>query len=665
MRCRAFLLAVSVLLVSFVASGQRRPNHYALILADPPVAQVVTSRAGLQSAVAVARRTRIAAAQATLRRELRRQSFHITGSVSSVLNAVFVAASPDREPQLSALPGVKSVVRLRRHKLLLDRAVTLVNAPAAWGILGGIGNAGAGRKIAIIDTGIDLTHPAFQDSSLTPPAGFPKCDIPADCAFTNEKVIVARSYVASDAAPSDPNNPAVDSTPDDLSPRDRVGHGTAVASVAAGNTSVGPLATISGVAPKAFLGNYKIFGTPGLNDGATSDAIISAINDALNDGMDVAVLSLGGPTFFSPLAQGQQCGLADSTPCDLEAVAVENASRAGLTVVAAAGNDGYSGYNIPTLATVATPAVAPSAIAVGATTNSHQFVSTLSAPSGPASLRQVDADFGDGPRPASPVSAPVRNTAQFNDADACTPLPTSSLTGAFALVNSDNCYFSVKVNNAQLAGAVGVIMYLTDVEPLFEPGGLINTTVPTVLISQADGNALDSFTTAQPDALVTLDPALRTIEILDYNSVADFSSRGPSAGLGAIKPEIAAVGVNMYMAAEQTYPYGEIYSPTGYSVADGTSFATPMVAGGIALVKQQHPEFTPAQLKSAVVNTASQNNTEADGSPAMVVSVGAGRLDAAAAVATAITVEPSTLSFGILTGGLIAGDADSAAHECN
>ena len=99
----------------------------------------------------------------------------------------------------------------------------MMNAPAAWTALGGPNNAGKGIKVAIIDTGIDQTHPAFQDSTLTMPAGFPLCtvDHPEDCAYTNSKVIVARSYIRQQAAPTDPKNPANDSFPDDYSPRDR------------------------------------------------------------------------------------------------------------------------------------------------------------------------------------------------------------------------------------------------------------------------------------------------------------------------------------------------------------------------------------------------------------------------------------------------------------
>src|SRR5262249_10329018 len=147
----------------------------------------------------------------------------------------------------------------------------------------------SGVKIAILDSGIDQTHPAFQDASLAMPAGFPKCTT-GDCAFTNNKVIVARSYVSLLAAGSDPANPAADSRPDDYSARDRSGHGTAVAMCAAGETNTG-VVTITGVAPKAYLGNYKIYGSPGVNDSTTDQIIITALDDAINDGMDIVSFS--------------------------------------------------------------------------------------------------------------------------------------------------------------------------------------------------------------------------------------------------------------------------------------------------------------------------------------------------------------------------------------
>src|SRR6185369_13222179 len=115
-------------------------------------------------------------------------------------------------------------------------------------------------------------------------------------------------------AGSAPLNPAADSRPDDYSPRDRVGHGTAVASTAAGYSNTG-LVTFSGVAPKAYLGNYKIYGSPEVNDFTTEDVIIQALEDAMKDGMDIVSFSSGAPALTGPTDSGATCGLAAGVPC--------------------------------------------------------------------------------------------------------------------------------------------------------------------------------------------------------------------------------------------------------------------------------------------------------------------------------------------------------------
>ena len=148
------------------------------------------------------------------------------------------------EAELASLPGVQRVERLRTLRRTLDAALSLMNIQGAWSAVNGSQNAGAGVKIAILDTGIDVTHPAMQNASLQTPSGYPKCRTDnGDCAYTNSKVIAARSYVSMLVG----TDPAT-SRPDDLSPRDRVGHGTAVATIAAGVRSSGPEATITGVA---------------------------------------------------------------------------------------------------------------------------------------------------------------------------------------------------------------------------------------------------------------------------------------------------------------------------------------------------------------------------------------------------------------------------------
>ena len=648
-------LPLVLMLLASAAFGQTpsRRVEYALVLDDPPVARKVQSRAALHGAVAQAHLQRIRSAQSGVLAELARRNVKVTSTAQTLLNAVFVTATREEAAQLAGMPGVVRVVHLPRYKPALDKAVGLVNLQAAWTAVGGVSSAGAGVKIGIIDSGIDQSHPGFQDPSLKPPSGFPVCTVghPEDCAFTNNKVIVARSYVALDAAVFD--------TPDDYSPRDRMGHGTAIAMIAAGVQNTGPLATIQGVAPKAFLGNYKIFGSPGVNDYAYQSALVGALTDAVNDGMDVVTLSLseGDPATYAPL-DVDSVNCADSsgdTHCDVRVEAVENAVKLGMVVVTSAGNDGNTAPNYPTLNSIHTPGTAPSAITVGASMNSHVFYQAVhvSSPGAPSNLQNIRALFGNGPQ-ASPPPAPVRDVTQLqNDGLACSALPAGSLAGAIALVQRGTCLYGNKVINAQNAGAVGVIIYQqagsdTPLSVLAQDAG-----IPAVMIGNTDGVALKNYLAANPGATVTFDLNLTPVNA-PANTVWPSSSRGPSIGnfgntpTFVIKPELVAPGADLYTAAQKLDPNGDAYNAAGYTSVTGTSYAVPMVAGAVALVKQNHSAWTPAQLKSAVVNTATQDVTDG-GVTARANAVGAGKLSVGDAVNAAATLDPATLSFGAIT----------------
>lgn len=621
-------------------------NRYALLLDDPPVSRFYATRESHASPAAATYRAQLRAAHAALRSEIATRGLIVTGEVDTLLNAVFVAAPPERAAELASIPGVSGVVPLRYYKLNLNRAVNLVNAPAAWNALGGVGNAGTGVKVGILDTGIDQTHPAFQDSSLTAPSGYPICS-GSDCAFTSNKVIVARSYVSMLVKGSSASNPAADSRPDDISPRDRIGHGTAVASVVAGNTNTG-LVTITGMAPRAFLGNYRIFGSPEVNDTTSDDVVIAAAEQAMNDGMDIITLSLGSPALSGPLDSGSTCGLSAGVACDPLASALENAAQSGMIVVVAAGNNGLDGANYPSFNTIASPGDAPSVISAGASTNSHTFTETVSVP---GTSQNYAAYLGDGTVPASPFTAPAIDVNTLGGGPlACSSLPSGSLSGAIGLIERGTCTFLLKFQNAVAAGAVGVIFYMADSTTTVAPGGLGGTSQPAVMISNSDGSALQSFLDANPRANVTIDPTVVERLLTVYNQLASFSSQGPVTGTSALKPDLVAPGTNMYMAAESYDPLGEVYGANGYTVANGTSFAAPMVTGAAALVKQAHPSWTAAQVKSALVNTATQDVTMDDsGNPVTVQSIGGGKLDAGAALAATVTSNPATISFGATT----------------
>jgi len=646
----------------FATFGQThsRLADYALILGDPPVAQKTQSRVALRSSDALAQAKHIRDAQAGVLVELKRRKVPVEGADQILVNAVFVAASRETAVQLRDIPSVVHVVHVPRLHLELDRALNLQNVAAAWSTLGGASNAGAGIKIGIIDTGIDQNHPGFQDPSLTPPPGFPK----GDPNYTNNKVIVARSYVSM----LNSTNPEY-SSPDDTTARDRVGHGTAIAMIAAGAQNTGPAATIQGVAPKAFLGNYKVFGSPGVEDFTLFAAVNQALNDALADGMDIVTLSLGGgdSAFYGPLDVDPSC--ADSsgnTECDVRAEAVENVIKNGMVVVVAAGDDGNINNGAPTLNTIHTPGTAPSAITVGASVKSHVLYQAVhvNGSGAPSNLQNIQALFSDGPHLdplhiATGAPAPIRDVAQVgNDGLACATLPSGSLAGAIALIQRGTCNFSDKIINAQNAGAVGVIIYQSSGQgAIFSGLEAQDTGIPSVMIGNTDGVALRSFIDSNSGVTVSLDSSLTSYETTP-NTVWAASSRGPSPGTfspgaptNVIKPELVAVGANVYTATQKYDPNGDAYNASGYTTVTGTSFAVPMVAGAVALVKQKNPGFTPAQLKSAVVNTATQDVADEGGTPARVNSAGAGKLSAGDAVNVAATLEPATIAFGALVTG--------------
>lgn len=662
---RSLALVFITVLLAIAGWAQDLPR-YAVILSDP--APIKARAQGIPAVEAA--RAKVLAAQERVKSELIARGVRITGSSHTLINAIYVAAEPDAANRLKSIAGVSQVARLGRFHLNLDRAVQLINAPAAWSLLGGTSNAGAGVKIGIIDTGITATHPAFQDASLTPPSGFPICRVdfstaesspqwvdctaanPAigfplcssvSCAFTNNKVIVARSYV-----PLLNSGSAASSRPDDNSPRDRVGHGTAVAMAAAGVTNTGPSDTITGVAPKAFLGSYKVFGSPGVNSFTSGDLVIQAVEDAFDDGMDIVSLSLGSPAFAGPLDTGSACGAAAGGICDPETYTVQQAVEQGMVVVVAAGNEAENGrLTTAALNTIDSPGDAPDAISVAATTNSHTWGNQLTV----NGLGAYFGQFGDGPMPTTTITGQLGDVANVGDPQACTAPPAGSLNGLITLVARGTCTFLVKIQNLQTAGAADVIVYNNPGDDtLLEPGGLNGTSIPAIFIGYDDGQTIRSFLSGHPQAAVSIDPNLGAFNVTTFNQVAPFSSHGPVLGTAAMKPDVAAVGVDLYLAGESYDPNGELYSANGYLVSQGTSFSTPQVAGVAALVKQTNPNLSALAIRSAVINTATQNLTE-NGNAASVLAVGAGLVNAASALTNTLIVTPAGASFGVVQSG--------------
>lgn len=636
-RSQSFL-SIALFSLTAVSLSSAPLDRYALVLAEAPVAQQVPTRQALKSSAALAWRAHIQESQRSLRSELAARKISVTGSVSTLANALFVTARPDQVAELKGLPGVVAVARMVRLRPKLNKAIDLVNARAAWSTVGGASQAGAGIKIAIIDTGIDETHPGLTDASLSMPAGFPL----GDAAHTTSKVIVAKSYVYALAVGNGTSEATLD---DDTSTRDRVGHGTALAMAAAGVSVASPVGTISGVAPKAWLGNYKIFGSPGVNDFTSADVLMTAVEDAYLDGMDIALVAMGILPINAPGDMGAACGQTDpGFICDPFSNALSVAISNGLTIVVPAGDDGGLGLN-----TIDTPGSIPGIITVGASTNTQDLhQSAVTATPDFLSMRLTN-----GPQLQAPLTRPLVDVSATSTA--CSTLPAGSLNGSIALIQRGTCSFATKANYAAAAGAVGILFFR---EPggttLFSPSGLGNSSIPSALVNEDAGKFLKTYLGAHPGGTLTMDPTTATVSTSSPESAAAYSSLGPNLADNGIKPELAAPG-NLFTAGQNYDPNGSLYSATRWVGAEGTSFSAALVAGAVALVKQAHPGYSAAQFKSAVTNTAVsglQDCCDANGNPfdARVIAVGAGKLNVAGAVQSNVTVEPPTVGFGSVTG---------------
>jgi minor extracellular serine protease Vpr len=537
----------------------------------------------------------------------------IRAELRKLANAVSIEVTDDQLAAISKLPGVKHVEPVKEVHALLDTSVPLIQAPALWEKLGGISAAGDGIKIAVLDTGIDITNPLFSDTGFTMPAGFPKTSFGSDN-LVNNKVIAAKSFVQGANSALDQN-----------------GHGSNCAGIAAGSNASSPIGSISGVAPRAYLGNYRVLGATG---SGRTDLIAQAIEEAVQDGFDVLSMSFGGDA---------------GVDLDIAARAAENAVLGGRIVVAAAGNNGNAGEM-----TVTSPGIAPSAITVAASTNGHIVgpVITVDQPSPvDASLTRIGSSSGN----AVQLDDNLKSLP-FVYADSqgrgCSALPGGSLSGKVALIERGVCAFSDKINNASAAGAKAVIVFNKDLSEGSDGGETIinmdvaGTTIPSLFVSRSAGLALRDFANSHPNASLSIAPIGSRSAISDV--LASFSSRGPSS-LELLKPDVAAPGVVIYSAALKTGDSSVgVVDSSGFLAINGTSQATPHVAGSAALLRQLHPSWTSSDIKSALMNSAVDVFTTTDkNARAGVLDVGAGRIDLARAGAVGTTISPASLSFGI------------------
>ncbi len=593
---------LTLALFSSVMFGGTVPGYYILQLKGKPAAErVAGERLANRRAAALRQRGAVSAEQAAFRRKAGVRDTEVVSALNLILNALVLRVDERRANQLAQHPDVASISPAREMELAMDRAIGLQKATQAWDLIGGPDKAGAGIKIGVIDSGIDSSHPAFQDPNLTIPDGFPMVSTPDYIPATTNKVIVARSYEQFYNAP----------VPTTFT--DSTGHGTGVSMCAAASQHVSPIGPISGIAPKAWLGAYKVF----VNGIATGNdvAVMQALEDAVADGMDVVNLSLGFSEWFPPVN-------IQNVPFVL---AVEQASAMGVLVVNAAGNFG------PERST--TTLLAPSAIGVGAAGNDRVFGGPVTLDDGTSYISIPQFPTSNFP---APISAMIADMRTFDPSgEPCAALPPASLTGRIAVLTLGvtNCALETKLNHVQDAGAVAALVYAGPGQPEVNSFDIGTANLPSVGLSNADGLAILSKFQANSNMMATITFAGDPITV-DSNRMASFSSRGPDPN-DLIRPDVSAIGQYLYMAA----PNGS------YVTAQGTSFAAPQVTGAAAILKAARPGLSGDQYRSLLANNATPIR-DSSGTLLPVMYQGAGLLNVAAAVSSTLTAAPRSISFG-------------------
>ena len=537
-------------------------------------------------------------------------SAKVTGEFDISLNGVSVALNGTALGTLRSAPMVAAADLQGVYRPLADDPdLAIIKAEQAWARAGGPATAGAGIKVAIIDTGIDVKHPCFSDGNAA-----------NDGKFTNDKVVFAGVY----------NNRAGNKgyTPEDLN-----GHGTHVAGTVACNFRTGP-ATVngalipynpSGVAPAAKLGNFNVF--PADVADARSEDIMNALEAALEQGFDVANMSLGG---------------GSNGFNDLLAHAVDNADQANMVVAVAAGNSG------PGVGTIESPGKAARALTAGASTVPH-FVGAPVTVDG-ATYGAAAGDFETVENDTTANLGVVKDAAG-NLSTACTALPANSLAGKIALVSRGTCTFSEKIRSAQNAGAIAALVVNNvagDPTAMGRGGiGAAEPTIPAYMVALSTRSAL----MADDGKSTTIDSTNAYFSTTNVDIRAGFSSEGPTDVDYRVKPDVMAPGVNV-LSSQPGWTCG---GSSCWAFFQGTSMATPHLAGSAAVVRSQHTTWSAAEVRSAIVNTADQGviKSHIDGTTIVndVNIVGAGRENLLSAVNAKVALDPVSVSFGSVPAG--------------
>ncbi len=563
------------------------------------------------------------------------------------MNAFAAKMSAQAAAALAGRTDVASVQPVGIVTRANETSVPFIGAPLVWNNLG---VRGEGMRVALVDTGIDYTHKDFGGPGTPGAYAGNDPDIIEPGTFPTGKVIGGYDFVGGnyDVLDGDPSNDIPVPDPD---PLDVDGHGTHTGGTCCGNGVPGKVGP--GVAPKAKLYAVKVWDVGNSSD----DVLVAGYEFAVDPNQDGSTNDRANVLSFSG-------GVDYGTKNSVEAVAAQGVVDLGTVFVASAGNagnqpSGGSGY------IVGTPAVAPGVVAVAASID--QFTAGTIDVNSPATVlpdggiyvhqdwsgditTDITGDIFDVREldpPAAPDGTPVPSDQEY-----CTSLGGSPLAGKIALIfkgstGAGDCGGSTKVYNAEVDGAIAVILWSGFGGAPFGlgPSAPPLPTIPAVMVSGPDGAALaDAASPGAPGSYntvvvnVTINANPEVIPGFE-DLMTDFTSEGPARLTSDLKPDISAPGSDIGSAAVGTGDDKILLS--------GTSMAAPHVSGVAALLRQLHPTWTPLQIKAALMNQATQamkNNDTSTPVPATVM--GSGRVQAYESAKAKSLASPGSLSFG-------------------
>ncbi|MGU8045105.1 S8 family serine peptidase [Streptococcus suis] len=492
---------------------------------------------------------------------------------------------------------------------------TIITVPKVWDN----GYKGEGTVVAIIDSGLDVDHDVLHISDISTAKYKSEKEIEAakEAAgitygeWFNDKVVFGYNYVDVNTV---------------LKEEDKRSHGMHVTSIATGNPTQ-PVAgqLMYGVAPEAQVMFMRVFSDLKATTGAA--LYVKAIEDAVKLGADSINLSLGG-------ANGSVVNMNENVTA-----AIEAARRAGVSVVIAAGNDGTFGSghsnpsaDYPDYGLVGAPSTARDAISVASynnTTVGSKVINIIGLENN-ADLNYGKSSFDNPEKSPVPfeigkeyeyVYAGIGQASDFDGLD---------LTGKLALIKRGTITFSEKIANATAAGAVGVVIFNSRPGEANVSMQLDDTAIaiPSVFIPLEFGEALaaNSYKIAfNNETDIRPNP--------EAGLLSDFSSWGLSAD-GELKPDLAAPGGAIYAAINDN----------DYANMQGTSMASPHVAGAAVLVKQylqatyptKSPQEIEALVKHLLMSTAKAHVNKESTAYTSPRQQGAGIIDTAAAISTGL-----------------------------